>query len=188
MLLDREKGFKQVFESFYPRLLRFAGEYVKDKQEAENILQNVFLTLWEKRNTLRADTNLTAYLMTLVKSRCLNYLKHKNIVDAYSKKTQTLHQQESIFNYYAISKFDPEQIDIESLELLVEKAIGELPEQCRKVFELSRYEGLKYKEIAERLNISVKTVETHMSNALKILRINLKDSFLIWLFYHLNNF
>ena len=188
ILLSQEKGFKQVFESFYPRLLRFAIEYVKDKREAENILQDVFLTLWEKRNTLKTDTNLTAYLLTLVKSQCLNYLKHKRVVEAYSKKTQTTNEQETIFNYYAISKFNPEQIDIESLELLVEKAISELPEQCRKVFELSRYDGLKYKEIAKKMNISVKTVETHMSNALKILRINLKDSFLIWLFLQMNNF
>jgi len=188
ILLSQEKGFKQVFESFYPRLLRFAIEYVKDKREAENILQDVFLTLWEKRNSLKTDTNLTAYLLTLVKSQCLNYLKHKRVVEAYSKKTQTTNEQETIFNYYAISKFNPEQIDIESLELLVEKAISELPDQCRKVFELSRYDGLKYKEIAEKLNISVKTVETHMSNALKILRLNLKDSFLIWLFYQMNNF
>ena len=69
MLLGQEKGFKQVFESFYPRLLRFAMEYVKNKQEAENVLQNVFLTLWEKRNSLKPDTNLTAYLLTLVKSQ-----------------------------------------------------------------------------------------------------------------------
>lgn len=182
ILLGQEKGFKQVFDSYYPRLLRFAKEYVKDEHEAENILQNVFLTLWEKRSSLRVDTNLTAYLMTLVKSQCLNYLKHRKVMDHYSKTITTAQQQETAFSYYAISKFEPEQMDIESLERMVEKAIGELPEQCRKVFELSRYDGLKYREISERMGISVKTIETHMSHALKALRIKLKDSFLAWLF------
>ena len=185
ILLHGEEGFKRIFESYYPRLLRFANEYVGDRYEAENILQNVFLTLWEKRTALRVDTNLNAYLLSLVKSQCLDFLKHKKVTNRYLSNQMTVQQQEMIFNYYAISKFEPEQMDVESLELLVQKAIGELPEQCRKVFELSRYEGLKYKEIANRLGISVKTVETHISHALKILRVTLKDCFLVWLWLFL---
>lgn len=186
ILLNQDKGFRYIFDSFYPGLLRFVKEYVKDDHEAEDILQNVFLTLWEKRASLKPDTNLNAYLFTLAKSQCLNHLKHLKVIDKYIN-TKQVEYQESQLNYYAIDKFEPEQIDIESLELMVEKAISELPEQCRKVFELSRYEGLKYKEIAQRLNISVKTVETHMSNALKTLRVVLKDSFLIWLIHHISN-
>lgn len=183
VLLNQDKGFKHVFELFYPRLWCFVKEYIRDEQDAKDVMQNVFLTLWEKRDSLKADTNLNAYLFTLAKSQCLNYLKHMKVVEKYSKITQA-EQQENFINYYAISKFDPEQVDIESLELLVEDAINHLPEQCRKVFELSRYEGLKYKEIAQKMEISVKTVEAHMSNALRILRITLKDSFLIWFLYY----
>lgn len=186
VLLSQDKGFKSVFDSFYPGLLRFVKEYVKDSQDAEDIMQNVFLILWEKRDSLKPDTNLNAYLFTLAKSQCLNYLKHLKVVDKYVNVRQSEYQ-ENYLNYYAIDKFEPEQIDIESLELMVEKAINDLPEQCRKVFELSRYEGLKYKEIAQRMGISVKTVESHMSNALKTLRIVLKDSFLIWLIHHITN-
>ena len=127
--------------------------------------------------------NLNAYLLTLVKSRCLDFLKHRKIEERYLVNQMAVRQQETAFNYYAISKFEPEQMDIESLERLAEKAISELPEQCRKVFELSRYDGLKYKEIAERLGISVKTVEMHISHALKILRVTLKDCFLAWLLF-----
>ena len=177
ILLGDEKGFKQIFETYYPRLLRFAMEYIGDRHEAENILQNVFMKLWEKRASLPMDTNLNAYLLTMVKNRCMDFLKHQQIVNRYHINRQAELQREMDFNYYAISKFNPEQMDIETLEQLVEKAIGELPEQCRKVFEFSRYNGLKYKEIAERLGISVKTVETHMSNALKTLRITLKYCF-----------
>lgn len=186
ILLNQDKGFRSVFDSYYPGLLRFVKEYVKDNQDAEDIMQNVFLILWEKRNFLKSDTNLNAYLFTLAKSQCLNYLKHLKVVDKYVNVQQSEYQ-ENYLNYYAIDKFEPEQIDIESLELMVEKAINDLPEQCRKVFELSRYEGLKYKEIAQRMGISVKTVESHMANALKTLRLVLKDSFLIWLVHHISN-
>jgi len=183
ILLSSEKGFKQIFETYYPRLLRFACEYTGCQYEAENILQNVFLKLWEKRASLPTDINLNAYLLTMVKNHCLDFLKHQQVVNNYSIKRKAELQQEIEFNYHAISKFDPERMDIETLEQLVENAIGELPEQCRKVFEMSRYEGLKYRIIAEQLGISVKTVETHISNALKILRVTLKDCFLVWLFY-----
>ena len=182
ILLSQEKKFKQVFEFYYPGLLRFAESYVKDKYEAENILQNVFLTVWEKRMSLRADANLKAYLLILVKSQCLNWLKHQKVIAKYTENV-IMTQQEIDFNYYAISKFQPEQIDIESLENMVQKAIDELPDQCRKVFELSRYRGLKYKEIAAELDISVKTVESHISNALKLLRKCLRDYFLTWFLY-----
>ena len=116
----------------------------------------------------------------MVKNHCLDFLKHQQVVNRYANNRKVEIQREIEFNYYAISRFEPG--DIESLELLAERAIADLPKQCRQVFELSRYDGLKYKEIAERLGISVKTVETHMSNALKILRITLKDCFLAYLF------
>jgi RNA polymerase sigma-70 factor (ECF subfamily) len=172
---DREREFKQLFETFYPRLLRFANEYVGSTHDAEDIVQNVFLKLWEKRTSLPVDTNLNAYLLTMVKNHCLDFLKHQQVVNRFSINRKAELQREMEFNYYAISKFDAEQMDKETLEQLVEKAISELPVQCRKAFELSRYEGLKYREIAEKMGISVKTVETHISNALKILRITLKD-------------
>ena len=169
--------FRQVFEACYPRLLRFAAEYTGNMHDAEDIVQDVFLKLWEKREFLQPDTNLNAYLLTMVKNNCLNHLKHQQVVHRYNNNRKTELQQEMAFNCYALDKFNNEQMDIESLEMLAEKAIGELPEQCRKVFELSRYEGLKYREIAKRLGISVKTVETHISHALKILRITMKNCF-----------
>jgi RNA polymerase sigma-70 factor (ECF subfamily) len=185
MRLDGENGFKMVFETFYPRLLRFANEYVGDRFEAENILQDVFLKLWEKRESLSANINLYAYLLTMVKNQCMDFLRHRQVVERNFVDRETALQQETSFNYYAISRFDTEQMDVESLERFVEKAINELTEPCRKVFELSRYDGLKYKEIADKMGISVKTVETHISHALKILRVTLKDLFFVWLLWGL---
>ena len=173
MSLEKQK-FKQIFETNYPRLLRFAAEYTGNRQAAEDIVQDVFLKLWEKRASLPTDVNINAYLPTMVKNRCLDFLKHQQVINRYSINRKAELQREMEFNYYAADKFYLEQMDIESLELLVEKTISELPKQCRKVFELSRYEGLKYREIAEKMGISVKTVETHISNALKILRERLK--------------
>ena len=181
--IDGEKGFKVVFETFYPQLLRFAKEYVGDRFEAENILQDVFLRLWEKRVSLSADINLPAYLLTMVKNQCMDFLRHRQVVERLTVDWETVQAREASFNYYAVSRFDPEQMDVEALERLVENAVNQLPEQCRKAFELSRYDGLKYKEIADKMDISVKTVETHISHALKILRVALKDFFLVWLFY-----
>jgi RNA polymerase sigma-70 factor (ECF subfamily) len=179
--LDVEKDFKQAFDTFYPRLLRFANGYVCNRFEAENIVQDVFLKLWEKRSLLQKDINLQAYLLTMVKNQCVDFLRHEQVVERNSVDWNSALQQEAAFSYYTICRFNPEQMDVESLERLVEKAINELPEQCRKAFELSRYEGLKYKDIADKMGISVKTVETHISHALKILRITLKDLFLVWL-------
>jgi len=182
--IDCEKGFKVVFNTFYPRLLRFADSYVDDRFEAENILQDVFLKLWEKWASLPADTNLKAYLFTMVKNQCMDFLRHRQVVAQHFVDWETVQQQETSFNFYALSQFDPEQMDVEAVERLVENTISELPEQCRKVFELSRYDGLKYKDIADKMGISIKTVETHISHALKILRVTLKDLFPIWLLYY----
>ena len=182
-LVDGEKGFKVAFETYYPRLLRFAEAYVGDRFEAENIVQDVFLRLWEKRASLPEDINLLAWLLTMVKNQCLDFLRHRQVVERHTVDWDTFQDREASFNCYAISRFDAEQLDVEALERMVEKAVNELPEQCRKVFELSRYDGLKYKEIAAKMGISVKTVETHISHALKILRVALKDLFIVWLFY-----
>jgi RNA polymerase sigma-70 factor (ECF subfamily) len=174
ILLSSDDGFKHIFELFYPRIWCFVKEYIKDEQNAKDIMQNILLTLWEKRNSLMADTNLNAYLFSLAKSQCLNHLKHLKVVEKYSKTVQS-DQQETQVYYYSMNMFEPEQMDIESLELMVDEAIKNLPEQCRKIFELNRYEGLKYKEIAQKLELSVKKVEAHISNALRLLRIALKN-------------
>jgi len=170
----KDEEFRQIFETFYPRLFRFAAEYTGSTQDAEDILQNVFLIFWQKRASLPLDTNLIAYLLTMVKNHCINHLKHQQVVLRYATNHQIELQRELEFNGYAFNYFNPEEMDIESLERLAEKAIDDLPKQCRKVFELSRYDGLKYREIAEKLGISIKTVEAHMSYALKKLRMSLQ--------------
>jgi RNA polymerase sigma-70 factor (ECF subfamily) len=169
-LLCSEKGFKQVYEAYYPRLLRFAETYVHDKYDAEDIVQDVFYRLWRTRESFQKEVNITSVLLTLTKSHCIDFLRHKQVMEQYAAEKMMTEAEELEFNYHAVSMFEPEQINIETLELLVKEIIDGLPGQCRKVFELSRYDGLSYKEIATKLSLSVKTVESHISHALSILR------------------
>jgi RNA polymerase sigma-70 factor (ECF subfamily) len=137
-------------------------KYVKDLDEARNLVHEVFITVWEKFDTLPGDTNYRSYLYTAVRNRCLNHLRD-------TKKYLTLDRAEH--------KQSAENSSLEAAELEreIELAINSLPEKCRMVFELSRMDGLKYSEIAEKMGISVKTVEAQMSKALTVLRSHLSE-------------
>lgn len=137
-------------------------KYVKDLDEARNLVHEVFITVWEKFDSLPSDTNYRSYLYTAVRNRCLNHLrdtkKHLSIEKAEHKMTEESNSMEAA-----------------ELEREIELAINSLPEKCRMVFEFSRMEGLKYGEIAEKMGISVKTVEAQMSKALTVLRAHLSE-------------
>ncbi len=137
-------------------------KYVKDLDEARNLVHEVFITVWEKFDSLPSDTNYRSYLYTAVRNRCLNHLrdtkKHLSIEKAEHKMTE-----------------ENSSLEAAELEREIELAINSLPEKCRMVFEFSRMEGLKYGEIAEKMGISVKTVEAQMSKALTVLRAHLSE-------------
>lgn len=166
--------FEQIFHTYSKKLRRFAFEYVANDDEASDIMQNSFLTLWERKGSLTPETNLNNYLFTLIKNQCLNYLKHLKAQSNYTKGEEVI-SKELLLNYYALERFDGDKLIFEELSKTIERAIDSLPGQCREIFMMSRYEELKYHEIAERLNISVKTVEKKMSISLNILRLALKE-------------
>ncbi len=151
-----ERVFEELFRSWYARLTLFAYKFLSDKQEAESIVQMVFIKYWEKRKELKIES-LNNYLMTAVRNSCLNELKRKH----------HFYPVEEQFNIADIG--DEEGFD-EELMGRVESAINEMPPQRQKIFKMGRFEGLKYKEIALRLGISPKTVEVQMGKALKTLR------------------
>ena len=161
-------------------MTRFSQAYVIAEEDAENIVQDIFLYLWEHPEVFKTIDNMDAFLFTLVKNRCLNFLKH----NLYIKKRtlETAEEQEMQMNLYSLQQFDESFLTISEVENLIDEVIGKLPERCREIFILSRMEGLKYKEIAERLNISVNTVENQMSIALRKLKIELKDYLPLLLF------
>lgn len=167
-LQEGDEGvFEKLFKAYYSPLCQYAFTLLKDKDESEEIVQGVFHNFWEKKAQVEIKTSLKSYLYKMVYHLCLNRLKHQKVKEAYLDYNATQIQQ----NYASATDLANEN----ELKAKIEEAMNSLPEQCRLVFRLSRFEELKYAEIAEHLGISIKTVENQMGKALKILRIKLAD-------------
>jgi len=165
--------FEALFKSHFAYLCNFAEQYVQDQDAAQEICQQVFIRLWEKRADMDPQQSIPSYLFTAVKNRCLNYLRdHKK----YRSRMLDIDCGDIDF-----SREDEDLLAAEELQRRILEALESLPEKCRQVFEMSRYQHMKYQEIAEELDISQKTVEAHMSKALKTLRAALSDYHLAWL-------
>lgn len=156
-----------LFKTYYQPLCKYAYSFLQDKENAEEIVQSTFLLVWEKRETLEIRTSVKPYLYAMVRNACLNVIKHEKIKQKHAGEEIALAERshDSVNHLVASNE----------LEHRIKLAMEELPEQCRLVFKLSRFEELKYSEIAEQLNISVKTVENHMGKALRIMREQLRD-------------
>ena len=170
-----QTAFELLFHFYYPGLVIYSTQFTADRAEAEEIVQDFFVRFWQKhRNILPADS-LKNYFFSSVKNSSLNLLKHKKIETKYLKQLNDLSNSHLVYN---------EDIYLETeLQEKIKKAIDLLPEKCREIFIMSRINGLKNEEIATKLNLSKRTVETQISKALKVLRIELKDYaglLLIW--------
>lgn len=166
--------FSHVYLMFYSKLIRFAKGYVGVNEDAENIVQDVFLGLWERQGTMHLIENMNAYLFTLVKNKSLDYLKGKLFADKYNKMLQDAFEMEMNIEVRSLDKSYHPFASEYYMKELVNDAINSLPPKCREIFLSSRMDGLKYKEISNRFNISVNTVENQMSIALKKLRGKLR--------------
>lgn len=180
--LETQRCFSQIYSTYFTKMIRFSQVYVIAEEDAENIVQDIFLYLWEHPEVFKTIDNMDAFLFTLVKNRCLNFLKHSLYVNEKKSSIQTVEELEMQMNLYSLQQFDESFLTISDVENLINEVIDKLPERCKEIFILSRMEGLKYKEIAERLNISVNTVENQMSIALRKLKIELKDYLPLLLF------
>ena len=158
-------SFQEVFELHFENLCSYACTILRDMDEAEDVVQNVFLKMWEKRDSLLITHSVRSYLFRAVHHQCLNQLDHRVI--------RQRHQDHSLREHGADTQ--PPEVFPEELEARVRAAIDGLPEQCRKIFVMSRYDELRYAKIAEVLGISVNTVENQISKALRVLRDVLKD-------------
>ena len=179
LLTALSKGNQSAFDSLYlfyaPKVREFVFRLLKNPGEAEDVTQNIFLRIWEKRRELGDMRSLRSYLYTMARNAVFDIFSHSLVQDKY--------MQEHIKSA-ALRRDTPpsEKIETEELALLIAIAVDNMPEQRRRVFSLSRYEGLSNKEIAERLNISVKTVEKHIGAALSQLRLRLSRSGFLRLF------
>lgn len=170
-----ESLLELLFREHFTSLCRFARSYVKDPETAREIVQETFVNLWERRSTIDPAENILSYLSTSVRNRCLNYLRdHKK----FSERLLFLEDLPADWVNYT-----RDQLVENELKQHIDAAISDLPEKCREIFLLNRQDHLKYRQIAEKLQISVKTVETQMSRALKHLRSRLAGflTALLWI-------
>ncbi len=172
-------GFEELFRSFFPGLVLFAQKYLPDQDTAKEIVHNVFLNLWEKRGTIDTGSPLKSYLFTSVHNRCLNHIRDQKKFDKNEENMDRLDT-----SLFAVGT---DNLEEQELELRISEALQALPEKCRQVFILNRFEELKYKEIAEKLGISIKTVEAQMSKALRIMREKLIDYLTILILFIINH-
>lgn len=177
LLIQDEKAFDALFREWYSPLVRYAYTFTDgDLDEAEELVQETFAKFWTQRETLGLQHAVKAYLYRIVHNLALNRLRTQKTQERYIN-----HQMRQMANEYEAPKDDPE------LQSRFREVLKTLPAQCRNVFELSRFEELKYREIAEQLGISIKTVETHMGKALRIMRQELAEYLTIILMIHIVN-
>ncbi len=168
--LGHEAAFDTVFRMYYQPLCRYAQRMLEgDPDDAEEIVQQTFVKLWEQRERLDIQWTLKAYLYKMVHNRCLNWIR-----DHRSRQAPLEIQEDA-----SAASGAADQLHGDDLQRAMAAALDKLPPQCRKIFELSRFEELKYREIADQLDLSVKTVEVQMGKALRLLRSYLSD-FLFW--------
>ena len=167
-------NFEEIYLNYFPRLLRFAQEYVP-MEDAKNITQDVFITLWERRGDLKIHINIATYLFILIKNRCLDHLRRQKHAEEGKKKIQETFTYEQQMKLYSLEALDHSLTSDSDIEQIITRAIDSLPPRCREIFILNKIDGKKYREIADELHISVSTVENQMSIALRKLREYLKD-------------
>jgi RNA polymerase sigma-70 factor (ECF subfamily) len=171
---DQESAFRILFDTWYHRLFHFANEFVLDDESAGSIVQEAFLKLWEKKEELPQDSNITAWLFTVVKNDCLKLLRKrkKEVLSNFSAEDLSYQDQ---LSEQALEQMDTSSFAFIEMDRLIQEAYETLSPRCQEVFRMSRFEGRKNSEIADVLGISLKAVEAQISKALRIYREALKD-------------
>ena len=170
-------SFNQLYADYKSRFVHFANTYVSDSMIAEDIAIESLMYYWENRRNLAPDSNIQAYILTTIKHKCLNYLQRLRMQEEIVEYLKDCDTWELNLRIATLEACDPEKLFSDELQTLVDKALETLPEQTRDIFIRSRYNNQSHKDIAEALGVSTKTVEFHITKALKVLRVALKDYF-----------
>ena len=161
----KKERFEEIFILYFPKVKSFAAILLKSEQEAEDLAQDVFVKLWEKEE-LWLENLETNYLYTMVKNTLFNRIKRRNIESNYLKKQMEMQEFDELWEFE-----DPlNEIYREELYLLMKLALDQMPDKRREVFEMSRFQNMSNNEIAEKMNLSVRTVEQHIYLVLKELK------------------
>jgi RNA polymerase sigma-70 factor (ECF subfamily) len=163
-----EQAFELLFRKYFVRLCSFANKFLNEPEEARDVVQQVFTKIWEGRQDIDPEDSLNAYLFRITQNICINNLRRRKVESKYAEIYKIVY-----VDHREISPY--ESLLSHELEKNITLAVDKIPPRCKRIFELSRIEGLKYIEIAAVLNISIKTVETQMSKALQILRLELRE-------------
>lgn len=169
------KQFEYLYMKYQVRLERFAYEYVEDRNEAQDIIQSLFMNLWERREAVTDKVNWDAYMLTITKNLCIDHLRKRILQRKFVDKTQQEYEARIQLNLTALQDFEPGDILFTELERKLNDILNALPCEVRETFLLSREQGLKYQEIADKQSVSIKTVEKRISSALLILRRELRE-------------
>jgi RNA polymerase sigma-70 factor, ECF subfamily len=156
------KQFESLFRSSYASLVKYARTVVKDHDTAEEIVQDLFFRIWQNKEKIQIESSLNGYLFRSVHNRCLHHIEHLKVVER--------HEIEMSAEQSTTAESPADVLQYKELQAKIARTIEKLPEMCGKIFCMSRFEGLKYSEIAERLSVSIKTVEANMGRALKEFR------------------
>lgn len=168
-----EKVFTHYFNSYFRAVAGFCEQFIDDKETARGIAQEAFVNLWLNKDKIEKPGGIPSFLYTSARSKCLNELKHLKVVRKYHN--ETLAKKEHALNLEVLEGMERDSLSFQELENTINQFIEELPLQTRTIFKMKRFENKKNSEIADELNISVKTVEAHMTKALNILRKSLSD-------------
>lgn len=172
LLKDGDKAaFEAVYHEFFGTLYSLCSQYLFKREDAEEMVQEAFLKLWEVRSRLNENSNIKNFLYTIAKNNCLNFIRNEQIASSHLKH----YQDELQYNYEALYLLEDDYAGIEELKQRIDEAIEALPLKWKNIFRMSREEELRYQDISKRLGISEKTVEASMTKALKKLRKELKD-------------
>ena len=178
------EDLSDIFRNRKEQYIAYAYSYIRDHTVSEDLFMEAVILLWKNRACFRPDSNIDALLLTILKNKCLDHLRHEHNRINVAGKVKDLYQRELELRINTLEHTDPDKIFSEDIQQIVEDTLRTLPDQSRQIFEMSRYQHLSNKEIAEALGMSVKTVEFHISKCLKVLRINLKDYLYILVLLH----
>jgi RNA polymerase sigma-70 factor (ECF subfamily) len=172
------KAFEHLYKSFHPRMFAYAKRFITDTETIKDILQELFSDFWNEKENLKIEISISAFLFKILHNRCIDYLRSRAVKDNFASLS-ALRLSELKYRYYDFEEDPFPTIFMAEINEIVEKVMDNLSPQIREIFQMSRNKGMKSSEIAESLNLSIRTVEKHIYQTLKILKKQLSD-------YHLS--